>query len=174
MTREQTILRPLERLVAISGRAVAWLLLPLMAIIIFDVVGRRFFNVGSVALQEMEWHLHACICLIALSYAYQTDDHVRIDIFHERFSVPTRLWIELVGCIVFLLPYAAVVAYFGYRFWLRSWDVGETSSAPGGLPARWIIKLVLPLGFLLLILQAVSTIGRTLMRLRSTGSGGTA
>ncbi len=147
------------------GKLVAWLQLPLMVIIIFDVVFRRFLNVGSVMLQELEWHLHAVLFLFTAAYAYQCDAHVRIDIVRNRLSERARNWVELIGCLIFLIPYTAIVVWLGIGFVERSWGLGEISDAPGGLPYRWIIKSSIPLAFLLLFLQGWSVALRTIIQL---------
>jgi len=154
-----------EAAIARIGRACGWLLLPLMAIIVVDVVGRRLYATGSVALQEMEWHLHAIVLLFAAAYAYQQGAHVRIGLVHERLSARARRWIEIVGCLAFLLPFTAILVYFGVPFWHYAWQIGEISAAPGGLPHRWIIKATLPLAFALWFVQGCATLARNLLAL---------
>jgi TRAP-type mannitol/chloroaromatic compound transport system permease small subunit len=156
----------IERLNAVVGQAVAWLLLPLMAIIMIDVIGRRFMRVGSVTLQELEWQLHTTLFLFTAAYAYQLDAHVRIDILRERLSARARTWVEVVGCALFLIPYSALLTYLGFWFWKYSWDIGEVSDAPGGLAMRWVIKATVPLGFTLLFLQGWATLIRKVSALR--------
>ncbi len=131
-------------------------LIALMVTIIFDVIGRRFFNVGSVALQELEWHFHGGLFLLCLGFTYLKDAHVRVDLFRDKFSERTNRLIEIVGCLFFLLPYCTVVIYFGIDFAANSFSAGEMSPNTEGLPYRWIIKTCLPLGFLLLGIAAVS------------------
>lgn len=138
------------------GTLAAWLCLPIVAIIMTDVVSRRFFAVGSVMLQELEWHLHTVLFLFAASLAYQRDAHVRIDLVSHRLGDRTRAWIELAGCALFLLPYAAVVGWLSVGFVDRSWGFGEVSSDPGGLPYRWLIKATMPVAFGLLFLQGLA------------------
>ncbi|MFQ5849516.1 MAG: TRAP transporter small permease subunit [Candidatus Binatia bacterium] len=147
------------------GKLVAWLQLPIMAIIMFDVVFRRFLDVGSVMLQELEWHLHTILFLFAAAYAYQSDVHVRIDIIRHRLSERARAWIELIGCFLFLIPYTAIVLWLSIGFVERSWGLGEVSDAPGGLPYRWLIKSSMPLAFSILFLQAWSVALRKIIQL---------
>ncbi len=150
--------RALERLVSTIGRIFAWLSLPLAAVIVFDVVTRRFFVLGSTKLQELEWHLHAALFLMLLGYAYLRDAHVRIDVLRERMSPRTRAWVEVVGCLLFLIPYSLLVLYYSTNFWQRSFLLGEASAATTGLPYRWIIKAAMPLGFTLLFLAGLSVL----------------
>jgi TRAP-type mannitol/chloroaromatic compound transport system permease small subunit len=138
------------------GSLAAWLCLPIVAIIVADVVFRRFFAIGSVMLQELEWHLHTVLFLFAAGLAYQRNAHVRIDVVAQQFSEWTRAWIELGGCVLLLLPYAGVVGWLSVAFVQRSWGFGEVSPDPGGLPYRWLIKATMPVAFALLFLQGLT------------------
>lgn len=132
------------------------MLIALMVTIIFDVIGRRFMNTGSVALQELEWHFHGMLFLLCLGFNYIENAHVRVDLFREKFSEKTNRFIEIIGCIFLLLPYCGVVIYFGIDFTIKSYIAGEMSATSDGLEYRWIIKSFLPIGFLLLGLSAIS------------------
>ncbi len=153
-----TLSRALAGFVSAVGRLFAWLSLPLAGVIVFDVVTRRFLVLGSTKLQELEWHLHAALFLFLLAYGYLRDAHVRIDIFRERFGPRARAWIELFGCLLFLIPYSLLVTGFGVDFWLRSFVIDEGSAATTGIPHRWIIKAAMPLGFALLFLAGLSVL----------------
>lgn len=155
----------LEKTVVWVGMAVAWLLIPLVAITIFDVVSRRFFVVGSILLQELEWHIHTFIFAFALGYAYLKHMHVRIDIIRARLSRDLRVWIELIGCVVFLVPWCTVLFYYGYDHALIAWEQGEISSSGMGLSHRWVVKAALPGGLFFLFLAGVVTIIRALLTL---------
>ncbi len=150
--------RALERLVSTVGRLFAWLSLPLAAVIVFDVVTRRFFVLGSTKLQELEWHLHAALFLMLLGYGYLRNAHVRIDVLRERMSPRTRAWVEVFGCLLFLIPYSLLLVYYSVNFWERSFLLGEASAATTGLPYRWIIKAAMPLGFGLLFLAGLAVL----------------
>ncbi len=129
----------------------AWLVVPLVGVTLFDVITRRFFVLGSTKLQEMEWHLHTGLFLLCLAWGYLVDAHVRVDLVREKFAPRTKAWIELVGCVAFLLPYAALILYFGYDFVLVSFQQGEGSAATTGLPHRWIIKSTIVIGFVFVL-----------------------
>ena len=147
------------------GRIGAWISVPLMIIIVFDVITRRFLVLGSTKLQEGEWHMHAVLFLLCLGFAYLRNAHVRISLVHERFSPRVQRWIELVGCLIFAIPYCAIVFYFATDFVERSWAVGEASDSATGLPFRWAIKAFLPAGMLLLLLAAVAVLLRKFVEL---------
>ena len=147
------------------GRIGAWISVPLMIIIVFDVITRRFLVLGSTKLQEGEWHMHAVLFLLCLGFAYLRNAHVRISLVHERFSPTTQRWIEFIGCLIFAIPYCAIVLYFAIDFVERSWAVGEASDSATGLPFRWAIKAFLPAGMLLLGLAAIAVLLRKFVEL---------
>ena len=146
----------LEKIVTIFGKFGSWLAIPLISIIIFDIITRRFFVLGSTKLQEMEWHLHTSLFLLVLGYAYLKDSHVRIEIVREKYSVKVKAILETLGIIIFLIPYTLLVIYFGIDFVQRSFSMNEVSSALTGLSHRWIIKSFIPIGMLLLLLAGIS------------------
>jgi len=117
----------------------------LMAVNVFyDVVARYAFNEVSIGMQEMEWHLYSVVFLLGIPYALRTDGHVRVDVFYTNWSDKTKAWVNLVGAILFVIPFAYLIGTYGYDFALDSYNMGEGSGDPGGLPYRWIIKSVIP------------------------------
>ncbi len=142
------------------GRAVSWIWLVLLLVIVGNVVLRYAFGEGRIELEELQWHLYSLGFLLALSYAYQGDSHIRVDVVSERLRPRLRAWVELYGILLLLLPFIALVLVFAVPFVVHSWQLGEVSASPGGLPYRWLIKAVLPLGFILLLLAALSRLSR--------------
>ena len=157
----ETIDRLLTRIARIAG----WAGVVLIGITVFDVITRRFLVLGSTKLQEAEWHAHVVLFSLLLGYAYLKDSHVRIDLVRERLSERTRWWIELLGCLLFLLPYCALVVYFSYDFTIRSFEVNEISASATGLTHRWIIKALIPIGFSLLGLAGIAVVLRKLVEI---------
>ena len=145
-----------DKFVAFVGKLAAWLMFPMMAVILFDVIMRRWFNVGSTMLQELEWHLHGALFLLMIGWAYNKGTHVRIELFHDRFSTHTKAIIELLGCLLFLLPYVFAILHFGYDYTVKSFNNSEISASQTGLPYRWLIKGILVFGFVLLGMAALS------------------
>lgn len=141
------------------------LFLVLVGVIIYDVIGRRFFATGSFKLQELEWHLHGAIAVLAFGYAYLKDAHVRIDIFSARIGERRRLWLELFAICFFLIPFMALMTWFGYDFAERSFLRGETSSGGIGLSHRWIIKSSIPVSAVLTMLGGAAVALRCLVAL---------
>lgn len=146
----------LEALVRFFGKIGAWLSIPLIFIIIFDIITRRFFILGSTKIQEMEWHLHTAIFLLSLGFAYIKNSHVRIEIIREKYSSVLKSFFEIIGILFFLIPYTSMIIYYGFDFVSRSYNLNEVSSALTGLSHRWIIKSFIPFGMLLLFLAGLS------------------
>lgn len=138
------------------GRTISWLTLLLVLLIVLDVILRYLFNFGSVANAEMEWHLFGILIMLSVGYTYKGDRHVRVDVFYQRFSDNQKHWVDLLGTLLFLLPFCIVGAYKSWPFMMSSFAINETSPDPGGLPARFLIKGTIPLGFILLGLQAIA------------------
>ena len=142
------------------GQWTSWLWLLLMAIIVGNVILRYAFGLGHVEVEEIQWHIYSFGFLLGLSYAYQADAHIRVNVLHERWSPRTQAWIELYGILLFLLPFIAVILIFSFPFVAASYELGEVSQSSGGLPYRWIVKAGLPAGFLLLLLAVASRLSR--------------
>jgi TRAP-type mannitol/chloroaromatic compound transport system permease small subunit len=149
------------------GRGVAWLVLVMVLLVSWDVAMRYFFRSGSVALQELEWHLFSLIFLLGAAGTLKHDGHVRLDLlYHGRFlSDRGRAWINLAGGMLFLLPFCILIIVASWPFVSQSWMFGEHSPDPGGLPHRWILKSVIPLAFALLLVQGLGDIARNIAQL---------
>ena len=152
----------LENILVGVGKLGAWLSIPLIAIIMFDIISRKFFVLGSTKLQEMEWHLHAALFLLALGYAYLKNSHVRIEVIREGFSTKLKAILEVIGVVLFILPYTGLIIWFGIDFVSRSYGMNEVSSALTGLSHRWIIKSFVPMGMAFLWLAGISVLLRNI------------
>ncbi|SFR66029.1 TRAP-type mannitol/chloroaromatic compound transport system, small permease component [Marinobacter daqiaonensis] len=146
----------MDGVISAIGKTASWLWLVVTGVIIYAVVGRYAFGAGSVTLEEVQWHLAGAGWLLGLGYTLVTDDHVRVDVIHERLSLRSQAWIELFGLLFLLLPFLGLAVWEMVPYAYSSWQQGETSQAPAGLPYRWILKGVLALSFVLLILAALS------------------
>ncbi len=147
------------------GEASAWIYPVLVAVLIVNVVLRYGLGRGYIELEELQWHLYAAGFLLAYSYAAVRDDHVRVDLFHARFSPRRKAAVELAGTLLLLFPFTLIVGLSAWDFFAQSWAMGERSSMPSGLPARWIIKFVLFFALTLLSLQSLGTAARSLATL---------
>lgn len=147
------------------GRVVAWLTFLMVVVTTYDVVMRYLFRISFVFIQELEWHLFAVLFLVAAGYTHLKGDHVRVDIFYARRSPRTRAWIDLVCGVIFLFPTVFLLVWTSIPFVLDSVAVLEGSPDPGGIPARFVLKGMIPLGFILIGLQGISETTKNLLRL---------
>lgn len=152
------ITRGLNAISEYTGRAVSWLALALALLTAWDVFARYVFKAGSVALQEMEWHIFSVIFLAAAAWTLKNDGHVRVDIFYAKMNARGKAIVDFLGAVFFLLPFCALIIYTSLGFVESSWAVREGSGDPGGLPARYLLKAMIPLGFFMLALQGVSLV----------------
>ncbi|MEM7468127.1 MAG: TRAP transporter small permease subunit [Pseudomonadota bacterium] len=152
--------KTIHRLSELSGRAVAWFVVAMIALTFYDVLMRYLFNNGSVALQELEWHLFGVIILIGAAYTLKHDNHVRVDLIYgsNKLSDRQRDWVDLLGTTFFLLPFCGLVIFNSIPFIEIAYIANEHSPDPGGLPYRWILKSTIPLGFALLALQGIANL----------------
>ncbi len=139
-----------------TGSLISWVSFILVLVVCYDVFTRYILRESSVALQELEWHLFALLFLIAAPYTLLKDEHVRVDVLYTKFSPKAKAWVNLAGSLLFLIPFCVLVIISVKEFVLQSFIFRETSPNPGGLPARYIIKAVIPLSFFLLLLEGVS------------------
>ena len=142
--------RALDRYIQGLGRLVSRLAALLIVIIVGQVTARYVFGRGFVILEELEWHLYAVGFLIGLSYIAVRDSNIRMDLLYRKYKPRTKCWLEIFSVVFLILPFVAVMFVHGYDFFLSSWQLGERSQAPLGLPFRWAIKAVFPVGVALL------------------------
>ena len=140
------------------GRGVAWLVLATVLLSVFTAVARKF-GFGSNGWLEGQWYLFAAVFLLGAAYTLQQDLYVRVDVVSKHFTAQTRAIIEIVGHVVFMLPLAVGLTWLGWHDFMQVWQHNEMSADAGGL-ARWPVKLLIPVGFSLLVLQVLSEIGK--------------
>ncbi len=150
------LIRSIDAVNARVGHWAAWLALLLVVITTYDVVMRYLFRITFVFIQELEWHLFAVMFLITAGFAHLNNSHVRVDIFYARFLPPTKARIDLVCGILFLFPTCFLLVWTSMPFIAESIRVLEGSPDPGGIPGRFVLKAVIPLGFFLLGIQGIS------------------
>ncbi|SFL94724.1 TRAP transporter small permease subunit [Marinobacter zhejiangensis] len=138
------------------GKLASWMWIVVTLIIIYAVVSRYVFGQGSVMLEELQWHLAGVGWLLGLAYTLVVDDHVRVDVIHERLGLKAQGWIELFGILLLLLPFLVIAIYEMIPYAVSAYNVSETSPAPAGLSHRWILKAILAISFSLIALAAVS------------------
>lgn len=152
------------------GVFVSWLTTVLVLVVCYDVFTRYFLKSSSVAVQELEWHLFAVIFLIGAAYTLKYDQHVRVDVFYMRFKPNVQPWIDLLGSLIFLIPFCLLGIWSSKIFVINSFLIKETSPDPGGLPARYILKAVIPVGFFLLLLQGIALVFKCIQEIADKGA----
>ncbi|MEP3349432.1 MAG: TRAP transporter small permease subunit [Marinomonas sp.] len=158
-----TLINAIERLSVIVGKCGALVLPLLILTILINVILRYVFNLGFVELEEVQWHLNAIVVMSCLAYTYQTDEHIRVDVFRTRFSPKKCAWIEILGILFLFFPYVLLVASHAWGIASYSWSLREGSPMPSGLPARYIIKAIMALGISLLALQGFVILLRNIL-----------
>lgn len=137
------------------GKATTWLILVVALLSAGNALSRYTFNLSSNAMLEAQWYLFSAIVLFCSGYVLKKNEHIRIDVIAGRLSERTQNWIDVFGILIFLLPMAIMIAWLSWPVFVNAWKSGEMSSNFGGL-IRWPVRLMLPVGFALLILQAVA------------------
>jgi TRAP-type mannitol/chloroaromatic compound transport system permease small subunit len=150
------ISRPLDRLLVAIGQASAWLWLAVLLVVLANVFSRFALSRGSIALEELSWHLFGAALMLALAYAVVRDDHVRVDVLRERFSLRSQAWIELLAIALLALPVIVLMIDALIPYAYKAYLYNERSQAPSGLPYRFIFKSVLPIGLMLVALALLS------------------
>lgn len=140
---------------SLIGRHVIWLILASTLVSGVNAVVRKIFNVSSNAYLEVQWYLFAASFMIAAGYTLLQNEHVRIDVISSRLSKRGQIWIDILGFVFFLTPFCIAILYYGIPFFLRGYESGEMSNNAGGL-IRWPVYAMMPLGFVLLLLQCWS------------------
>lgn len=154
-----------NRINSTIGKYTSWLTSVLVLVVVFDVIIRYIFNESSVAIQELEWHLFAIIFLMGAAYTLQNDDHVRVDLFYSKFNLQQKAWLNVFGTIIFLIPFTLLIIYASQNYVINSFTLNESSPDPGGLPARYILKTIIPLSFLFLLLQGFSLLFKSILEI---------
>lgn len=158
----------IDTFIDVVGRITAWSSFALALVMGTNVLLRYGFSTGSVWAQELEWHLMSPICLFGMSYALHHGEHVRVDVLFASFSARNKLLVEFITAVL-LMVVCAIIIKLSWSYVAYSWNIGEDSANPGGIPARYLLKALIPLGFALLFLQAVAQAIQYFMAWRRAG-----
>lgn len=151
-----------DRFSDLMGWIAGVLNLVMLVNVFYDSIMRYFFKTGSIALQEMEWHLFAMVFLFGIAYGLKEDGHVRVDVLYDRFSARRKAIVNLAGTALFLVPLSVLIIEGSVWYVHEAYTSGEVSGDPGGLPYRWLIKLVIPVSFVFLIVSATGFVIRNI------------
>jgi len=149
------------------GNWVSWLTALLTLVVCFDVFVRYFLRESSVGFQEFEWHLFAIIFLLSAAYTLKIDQHVRVDVIYTRLSDKKKAYVDFFGSLIFLITFCVVLIMASKNFVINSFSMGETSPDAGGLPARYILKAVIPLSIFLMLLQGISLTFKSFLTIKT-------
>lgn len=154
----------LDWLIDRVGRVASWTAFALVGVMAFNVLLRYFFHTGSVAMQELEWHLMAPLALLCMSYSTLHDGHVQVDILYGRFPPVVQRAIHVISCVL-ITAVVAIILWLSIPYVMQSYAIDEGSPDPGGLPHRWMLKAMIPAGFALLLVQSVAATLRAIVSL---------
>ncbi|MGB7249713.1 MAG: TRAP transporter small permease subunit [Phormidesmis sp.] len=154
------VARQIDRFTNLIGKLAYWLVLVMIGVGVWNVLGRYIGNavgqnLSTNALIETQWYLFDLVFLLGAAYTLQHNEHVRVDVFYARWNRRRRAIADLIGTLFFLLPFSILIIVFSWGAVTKSWAVRETSPDPGGL-ARYPIKTMIIVSFVLLILQGIS------------------
>lgn len=146
----------INRLNDTLGKCLCWLAALMAVTVVGVVILRTFFATGSVAAQESVTYMHATMFLLCLPYAAQNDAHVRVDIFYRNWPPLGKSWVNLLGSLIFLLPFSLFLIVVSWPFALTAWSISESSINPGGIPAVFLLKALIPLSGVLLLIYGLT------------------
>ena len=159
------IISTIDTFTEYTGKFISIFVIILVLLVGYDVSMRYLFNSGSIAIQELEWHLFSIILLLGSAYTLKHDEHVRLDIFYSSKLIndKVRIWFDVLGTLLILLPFCLLIIISAWPFVTQAYIHNEISPDPGGLPARWLIKAVIPLGFFFLLIQGIAEVLKKLL-----------
>ena len=155
----------IEDFIDLIGRMISWFTLIMVVLMTLIVLLRYGFNVGWIAMQESVIYLHAMVFMLGAAYTLKENEHVRVDIFYQRFSAKNKAWVDLFGSLLILFPVCMAIFYFSWGYVLSSWELLEGSGEAGGIPAVFALKSLLLVMPALMMLQGIATVIQQLLTL---------
>jgi len=156
----QAFAERITRLVDWTGHSVAWLTLSMVIITFVVVIFRYVFDMGWIWLQESISYMHAFVFMLGIAYTFKHNAHVRVDIFYQKFTVRKKAWVDLIGCLLLVIPFCGFVFVNSWDNVIDSWIRLEGSEETGGLDLVFILKTAMLLMPVLLLLQSLAIILR--------------
>jgi TRAP-type mannitol/chloroaromatic compound transport system permease small subunit len=167
MTGGERLADGIDTFIDVVGRITAWSSFALAVVMGSNVLLRYGFSYGSVWAQELEWHLMSPICLFGMSYALRHGEHVRVDVLYDSFTPRTKNLVNLIAAVLAMVL-SILVIYLSWSYVAQSWSMNEESSNPGGIPARYLLKALIPIGFALFGIQSLAEMIRSYRAWRET------
>ena len=165
-----SVIKTIDKLTELTGKLMAWFAVVVVLLMALIVLLRYGFNLGSIALQESVIYFHSAVFLLGSAYALKHNEHVRVDLFYAKFTAKQKAWVNLFGSLLLLIPVTVFIFILSWSFVTDSWQIMEGSAEAGGLPFIYILKTMIPLFSLLLILQAVSEIGKSILTIQGNAN----
>jgi TRAP-type mannitol/chloroaromatic compound transport system permease small subunit len=160
------IINGIDQFTEVTGRTLSWLTMVMVVLVVAIVVGRYFLGLGSIALQESVTYLHAMVFMLGLAFTLKRGGHVRVDIFYRNYSVRQQAWVDLIGGLLFLVPFCLFIFISCWDYVLASWAIAEGSSENDGIAAVYLLKTLMLIMPVTLLLQAIAELLKALMVLR--------
>ena len=158
----------IESVIDLFGKVASWLTLSIILLIVVNVILRYSMSLGSVWAQELEWHLLAAMILFGISFSLLRGDNVRVDLFYANYTPQKKYIVDLVSAILTIII-AVFFVKLSINYVGQSFSIGEVSPDPGGIPVRWLVKSLIPIGFSLLALQGFAEMLRVIMNRPAAG-----
>jgi len=158
----------IESVIDLFGKVASWLTLSIVLLIVINVILRYSMSLGSVWAQELEWHLLAAMILFGISFSLLRGDNVRVDLFYANYTPQKKYIVDLVSAILTIII-AVFFVKLSINYVGQSFSIGEKSPDPGGIPMRWLVKSLIPIGFSLLALQGFAEMLRVIMNRPTVG-----
>ncbi|WP_353438569.1 TRAP transporter small permease subunit [Polynucleobacter sp. UK-FUSCHL-C3] len=158
----------IESVIDLFGKVASWLTLSIVLLIVINVILRYSMSLGSVWAQELEWHLLAAMILFGISFSLLRGDNVRVDLFYANYTPQKKYIVDLVSAILTIII-AVFFVKLSINYVGQSFSIGEKSPDPGGIPMRWLVKSLIPIGFSLLALQGFAEMLRVIMNRPDAG-----
>jgi TRAP-type mannitol/chloroaromatic compound transport system permease small subunit len=158
----------IESVIDLFGKVASWLTLSIVLLIVINVILRYSMSLGSVWAQELEWHLLAAMILFGISFSLLRGDNVRVDLFYANYTPQKKYIVDLVSAILTIII-AVFFVKLSINYVGQSFSIGEKSPDPGGIPMRWLVKSLIPIGFSLLALQGFAEMLRVIINRPNAG-----
>jgi TRAP-type mannitol/chloroaromatic compound transport system permease small subunit len=155
VTSAERLADGIDAFVDFVGRITAWSSFALALVMGGNVLLRYVFHTGSVWSQELEWHLMSPICLFGMSYALRHGEHVRVDVLFAGFTQRNKDLVEFISALI-LMAISVIIIWLSLSYVAQSWGNSEGSANPGGIPGRYLLKSLIPIGFALMFVQALA------------------
>ena len=157
----KTALSAVEKFTEVTGRFISWATVTMVILVVLVVITRYFLGLGSIALQESVTYLHCLVFMMGFAFTLKHDGHVRVDIFYRRFSPRFKAIVNLIGGLLFLIPFCLLIFFISWDYVLASWVIRETSAENNGLPFIYLLKTLMLLMPATLVLQGIAEIIRS-------------